>query len=154
MVPEAAPRWSILLPTHHAPDTIALSIDSVLAQTDADFELLIVGDGVDDDTRAVVSGYVDRRVRFFDLPKDRGFGYGNRAEVMRGATGRFIAFASDDDLWAPDKLASQLQSLRSNPRAQWSCVGSVMEKPMAPSVDTKIFRRLNLPSELTKCFFN
>jgi hypothetical protein len=103
-VPEASPRWSILLPTHRAAPTIAQSIDSILGQTDADLELLVVGDGVDDETRAIMRRFADVRVVFTDLPKGRGFGYGPRAEVMRGARGRFIAFASDDDLWAPDHL--------------------------------------------------
>ena len=99
------PRWSVLLPTHHAPETLGFSIDSVLTQTDGDLELLLVGDGVTDETRALVARYSDERIRFFDRPKGPGFGYASRAEALETARGRFVAFASDDDLWAPDHLA-------------------------------------------------
>jgi glycosyltransferase involved in cell wall biosynthesis len=103
-VPEA-PLWSILLPTHHSPDTIGAAIDSVLAQTEGDFELFVVGDGVNDETRSALARFDDARINFVDRPKGSGWGYLNRAEVMREARGRYIGFTSDDDLWAPDHLA-------------------------------------------------
>jgi hypothetical protein len=99
------PRWTVLLPTHDAARTLAPSIRSVLAQGDGDLEVLLVADGVSDATRAVVAGVVDERVRVFDLPKADGYGYLHRRRALETAAGRYIAFASDDDLWAPDHLA-------------------------------------------------
>jgi len=101
---DRAPRWSVVLPTHDAPDTLSISIASVLAQTDDDFELLVVGDGIADVTRACVAGFDDARVELFDLPKAAGYGYAHRAAAIRSARGRHLAFASDDDIWAPDHL--------------------------------------------------
>ncbi len=98
---EASVRWSVLLPTHDRPDTLQHSMRSVLAQTDGDLELIVVGDGCNDATRAVVASFDDPRIQFLDLPKAEGYGYASRADALRHARGRYLAFAADDDLWAP-----------------------------------------------------
>ena len=67
-----APRFTVLMPTHARPDVIGFAIESVLGQTEPDFELLVVGDGVQDSTRAAVARFSDPRLRFLDLPKAAG----------------------------------------------------------------------------------
>ncbi|MGQ0673576.1 MAG: glycosyltransferase family 2 protein, partial [Hyphomicrobium sp.] len=115
----SAPRTSILLPTHNRPDSLGVSIKSVLAQTVGDFELLVVGDGVSEETRRVVAGFDDVRIRFFDLPKAPHFGYANRNVALREARGDLIAFAADDDLWLPDHLAVMVP-LFEDRRVDWA----------------------------------
>jgi len=100
------PRWTVLLPTHNSPDTLRLAIDSVLDQTDADLELLIVGDGCGDDTRAVVAERDDPRIRFVDAPKTPGFGYVTRRSALEQTRSEYVAFISDDDLFGPHHLAA------------------------------------------------
>ncbi len=105
------PLVSILMPTHSRADVIGFAIESVLAQTVEDFELIVVGDGCAPGTEDVVSRYRDRRIRFLDLPKAPHFGYANRNAALRESRGEIIGFAADDDLLFPDHLELLLKEL-------------------------------------------
>jgi hypothetical protein len=114
-----APRFTILLPTRNRPALLRLAISSVLAQTEGDFELFVVGDGCTDDSAAVVAGFGDARIRWFDLPKAPGFGYANRNIALRQAGGEYIAFVADDDLVFPDHL-ERLAAALDERGAEWA----------------------------------
>ena len=112
-------RFSILLPTHDRADVIGYAIRSALQQTVADFEILLVCDGCSADTAAVVEGFDDERIRFFDLPKAPGHGWANRNIALREARGELIAFLGDDDLLFPDHL-ERFAELFSHERIEWA----------------------------------
>jgi glycosyltransferase involved in cell wall biosynthesis len=113
------PRVSILLPTHHRPDVLGYSIQSILTQTDSDFELLIVGDGCTDETREVVARFSDPRIRWFDLPKAPLSGYANRNIVLKQTTSRYVAYAQDDDIMFPDHVAKLIATIEES-GADWA----------------------------------
>ncbi len=100
------PRISVLVPTHQHASTLPYAVRSVQAQGVDDLEILICGDGVSDDLRAVISNLqrADARIRFFDLPKSPGIGEFNRDHVLREAKGRIVCHHNDDDLWLPGHI--------------------------------------------------
>ena len=140
-----APRVSVLMPTHNRADVIGFAIQSVLRQTEADFELLIAADGCTDDTVRIVRGIDDRRIRLFDLPKAPFFGYANRNIALREARGEFVAFAAHDDLLFPDHLEVLLAALESSGH-EWA-----YSRPLWVSTDGIVVpsgTNLTLPDEL------
>jgi len=111
-------RFSVVLPTRNRADVVGLAIESVLAQTEPDFELLVAGDGCSDATASVVTGFADSRIRWFDLPKAPFYGYAHRNTVLTEATGEYVAYIAHDDLLLPDHLAQVARVLERAP-ADW-----------------------------------
>ena len=93
---------------------IRRAIDSVLAQTRAVDETIVVDDGSTDSTRDVVSSYGDR-VRYIYQPN--GGVAAARNTGVRSATTEWVAFLDHDDEWLPHKIERQLQLLTANPQA-------------------------------------
>ncbi len=138
-------RFSILLPTHHSPNTLSLAIRSILDQELQDFEVLIVLDGVKDETRSVVASFSDPRLRVFDLPKAAGFGYANRNIALQSARGDLIAFMADDDLITPDHL-SLMDATFSDPKVEIAFSAPVWVSPLGYLLPEPF--DLNDPSDL------
>ncbi len=99
------PRVTVIIPTYHWSSVLPFSIGSVLRQTFADFELLVVGDGCTDDSQTVVAGIGDARVRWINLPQNTGHQSGPNNEGLQQARGELIAYLGHDDLWLPHHLA-------------------------------------------------
>lgn len=108
------PRISVLIPTHEHASTLPYAVRSVQNQDIDDLEILICGDGVSDEVRAVVTDMqrTDRRIRFFDLPKGPNIGECNRDEVLHHAQGEIVCIQNDDDLWLPGHIEILERSLQ------------------------------------------
>ncbi|HEV3459837.1 MAG TPA: glycosyltransferase family A protein, partial [Thermoanaerobaculia bacterium] len=108
----ARPTVSIVVPTFNRAGLLAETIASVLEQTFADFELLVVDDGSVDDTREVVQAIADPRVDFLPMSHCGNLSILRNAGISK-AQGSFVAFLDSDDLWREDKLAAQLDLMSS-----------------------------------------
>ena len=99
------PLVSVILPVYNREEFVARAIESVFAQTYPHWELLVVDDGSQDGTRAVVESY-GSRVKL--LSTNRKGAYGARNAALAQARGDFVAFIDSDDRWLPARLEIQL----------------------------------------------
>jgi teichuronic acid biosynthesis glycosyltransferase TuaG len=106
---------SIIVPAYRAAAYIGRTIDSVLAQTYRDWEMLIVDDCSPDETREVVAQWAarDSRIQLIVLERNGGPAAARNAALQR-ASGRWIAFLDSDDMWLPAKLERSLAHARAN----------------------------------------
>ncbi len=107
-----AGRVSIVLPAYNCEDTIAAAVESCLAQTYGDVEIIVVNDGSTDSTPQVV-GRFGARIRV--LNQDNAGLAAARNAGTRAATGEYVAWMDGDDLAAPARLLIQVGVLASRP---------------------------------------
>jgi glycosyltransferase involved in cell wall biosynthesis len=112
--PITDPLVSVIIPTYNRGWIVRDAIDSVLGQTYADFELIVVDDGSTDRTPQILDDYEDR------LRVIRQANQGVSAARNRGignSSGTLIALLDSDDIWLPDKLAVQVDFFKRYPSA-------------------------------------
>lgn len=102
-------KVSIIMPNYNCGRFIEETINSVLAQTYEDWELLVVDDCSTDNSIEIIKSYCDKdeRIRLFVNESNSGAA-ASRNYALREATGKWIAFLDSDDLWLPKKLEKQL----------------------------------------------
>ncbi len=114
------PLVSVILPTFGRLEYLRQTVASVYRQTLQDWELIIADDGSDEETRAYLRAFgSDRRIKLVWLAHT-GIPAIVRNAALREARGAYIAFLDSDDLWAPQKLARQIELLRARPLSAWS----------------------------------
>ncbi len=110
-----SPLVSIVMLTYNRANYIHLAIDSVLAQTYINLELVIVDDGSTDNTTEIVNTYSDKRIRYIKNTINRGL-YFRRHESLSLVTGDYVAVLDSDDYWIdPNKIKDQVEFMESNP---------------------------------------
>lgn len=124
----ATPTVSVVLPTFNRANLLPRAVDSVLAQSFSDIELLVVDDGSTDDTERYVRGLDDARVHYIRTAANRGQAAA-RNEGIRRSRARWIAFQDSDDEWVADKLKWQLAAMAANPRAA-AVYGDLLRHPV------------------------
>jgi UDP-glucose 4-epimerase len=103
------PLVSVVIPCYNRETFIADAIDSALAQTHQNLEILVVNDGSSDGTETVIKRYLnDPRVRYFKHETNRGIPAA-RNTAIRHAQGEYVALLDSDDMWLPTKTEAQLR---------------------------------------------
>jgi hypothetical protein len=122
------PEVSVVVPTHQRAELLPQLLRSVLGQSGVDLELIVVDDGSSDGTGEVLAHCHDPRLQVLRHERSRGVAAARNSgtEVARG---RWVAWCDDDDVWAPGKLALQLQALAHAPAARWCNGGSAYVDP-------------------------
>jgi hypothetical protein len=119
------PRISVLLTSYNREHYIAESIESVLAQSMTDFELVICDDCSRDGTVGIINDYAKRDSRIRVSVNERNLGdYANRRRAATLAEGRFLKYHDSDDLMYGHCLATMVEPLEAEPRAAFALSGS------------------------------
>ena len=108
------PAISVLMPAYNGERYIRTSVESVLAQTESDFELLVVDDASTDRTPEILAAIPDRRLRVLTNRTNLGI-VGSLNRAMAEARGGYIARTDADDLCLPTRFAAQKQYLDQHP---------------------------------------
>lgn len=105
---------TVIIPTFNRGWIVEEAIKSVLAQDYPNFELFIVDDGSTDDTKAILSRYVNDIVVLNQ--KNKGVSAARNKGITESSE-KYIAFLDSDDLWLPEKLSCQIDFFKQNPEA-------------------------------------
>ncbi len=108
------PFISVIIPTYNRAELVLRAVDSVLAQTFEDFELIVVDDGSTDDTVSALKPYKDR-LRL--IVQSHAGVSAARNHGLSIAQSELIAFLDSDDYWLPEKLDVQARFFSKNPKA-------------------------------------
>lgn len=103
----ALPRVSIIMPVYNGSKYVSTALESALAQDYANLEILVINDGSTDNTKEILEGYSDHRIRYFE--KENG-GVATALNVgIREMTGEYFCWLSHDDVYLPYKVSAQVR---------------------------------------------
>lgn len=103
------PHFSVVIPVYNRADVLGVAIQSVLAQSDQDFEIVVADDGSRDDPKAVCGAFNDPRIRY--VRRANGGGGAARNTGIDYANGALIAFLDSDDTFLPHHLETMRRLL-------------------------------------------
>ena len=115
---------SVIIPVYNSAKYIADAIDSALAQTYKNYEIIVVDDGSTDNTKEIVTQYTIRHTPYvkYIYQENKGLS-GARNTGIKNAKGEFIAFLDADDIWLPEKLEHQIKFMDSDNVGIVGCSG-------------------------------
>lgn len=107
------PQASVIIPAYQHGQCIVEAVESVMAQTFRDFEIIVINDGCTDNTEEVLRPYVEKNLIRYFHQENQGIS-ATRNRGLSLATGEFVAYLDDDDVWPPDKLEWQVDALQNS----------------------------------------
>jgi len=113
--------FTVILSTYNRRDLVPRAIRSVLSQTFADFEFIIIDNGSTDDTAYVINEFKDARIRFLKNPNPTKSCDGPRNMGIEMARGSLVSFIDDDDIWYPERLEKVRQAFETHADAVAVC---------------------------------
>src|SRR5204862_2858117 len=127
-------KVSIIMPTYNRAGYIMDTIESIRNQTYANWELIIVDDGSDDNTEELISQIKDERIQFYKAGR---IGVNGRIKNigLEKTSGELVAFIDSDDLWAATKLEKQVAALQQYPEAGFCLTGGYNFKKLNEPID-------------------
>jgi glycosyltransferase involved in cell wall biosynthesis len=146
---------SVLLPVFNGARTLPAAIDSILAQTHRDFELIMIDDSSTDNSAEVIRAYAGRDQRILPVYHARNAGLAPTLnEGLQLAQGDFVARMDQDDESLPQRLARQLEYMSAHPRAavagsfvfhmgRWRRYDRLVEFPTKPEEIRTALQRYN-----------
>ena len=108
------PKISVIMPVYNAEKYISKAIDSILGQTEEDFELILIDDCGTDNSMGIVRDYKDKRIRIVQNEKNKGISY-SRNKGINVAKGEYIALMDDDDIAPSDRFDIEINYMREHP---------------------------------------
>lgn len=128
-----APRVSVIMPAYNAEAFVEEAVNSLLAQTYPDWELVVVDDGSTDRTPQILQDFAakDKRIRPIRMPRNSGQSEAQN-QAIRAARGRYLAFLDSDDIWFPHKLERQLAVIEDSQHALCCASYALMSHEGAP----------------------
>jgi glycosyltransferase involved in cell wall biosynthesis len=128
------PFFAVVLATYGRGDHIRPTIASVLQQTCADFELIVVGDGCNDTTEEVVASFGDARIAWHNLERNTGSQSAPNNVGIRHASAPWICYIGHDDIWAPDHLDRARRAIAADDTLDFVIGGCILHGPQDSDV--------------------
>lgn len=120
MLIKDSPEFSVVIVAYNHAPYIGAAIESVLQQTCQDFEIIVFDDGSTDNTRDIVSGFCDKRIKYF-YQENSGLPACARNKAISLSTGKCIAILDGDDFWYKNKLDKCREVLNEMPQVNLVC---------------------------------
>lgn len=121
MLMKITPKVSVIVPSYNHARFLRICLDSVIAQTFSDWELILIDDGSSDNCVEIARSYTDPRIQVYQNETNLGT-YGTQQRALTMAQGEFVAVLNSDDFWVPGKLEQQVKALEGHPFLRLSYV--------------------------------
>ncbi len=132
-----SPSVSVIVPSYNAERFIRRCVDSVLSQTFADFELIVIDNYSQDSTLSILNDYSDSRIRIFQV-QNNGVIAVSRNLGITNAEGEFVAFLDADDYWVPEKLEHVMAVFIGNSKVDIVCHNLIIKRSDAGDRKVKL----------------